>query len=267
MFHCRIYKSLQLVYIVVTCIQSTHSTYFSVPTVWCHRQYRGTGDRFLAGQDVSLFPTCLCPTKPSIWYVTGSFLPGVRLPGRESDYWLSSHWKVKNAWSCTSTPYAPLQHVTHKYRFVGALVSNAVFVQTFLSTCFYSYGYVSVIFLSKSIFWAEVRLLESRMYDGLRIEVTSNNEQLFHWMCVWRGRPEPAWSRCCDNIVLCSVTMGCSGIKDICKLLAFRFVPWPLRGVRQLVLYLFSVFFFWSFDLKCLSVNRLLCWWQITGEQ
>jgi len=264
-FHCRILKSPRLVHIVATCIQSTHSTYFSVPTVCCHGQYRGTGDRFLAGQDVSLFPTCLWPAnQPSIWYVTGSLLPGVRLPGCESDYWLSSHCKVKNVWSCTSTPYAPLQHVTHKYRFVGALVSNAVFVQTFLSTCFYSYGFVSVIFLSKSIFWAQVRLLETRMY--LRIEDTSNNEQLFYWMCVWRGRPEPAWNRC-DNIVVCSVTMRCSGIKFICKLLAFRFVPWPLQSVRQLVLYLLSAFYFWSFDLKCLSVNRLLCWWLITGEQ
>lgn len=42
---------------------------------------------------------------------------------------------------------------------------------------------MSVIFLSKSIFWAQVRLLETRMYDGLRTEDTSNNEQLF--LCVY----------------------------------------------------------------------------------
>ena len=81
----------------------TLSSYFSVPTVCCHGQYRGTGDRFLAAQDVSLFPTCLWPTKP--FHLVRN---GVRLPGRESDYWLSSHCKVKNAWGCTCTPCAPL---------------------------------------------------------------------------------------------------------------------------------------------------------------
>ena len=38
---------------------------------------------------------------------------------------------------------------------------------------------MSVILLSMSIFWAQVRLLETRMYDDLRIEDTSNNQELF----------------------------------------------------------------------------------------
>ena len=68
-----------------------------------------------------------------------------------TDFHLIARLRMRGAVP-TSTPYAPLQHVTHTYRFVGALVSNAVFVQTLLSTRFYSYGFVSVIFLSKSIF-------------------------------------------------------------------------------------------------------------------
>jgi hypothetical protein len=46
----------------------------------------------------------LRPTQPSMQWVQGAFIQGVKRPGREADHSPPSNTEVKNAWSYTSSP-------------------------------------------------------------------------------------------------------------------------------------------------------------------
>jgi hypothetical protein len=46
----------------------------------------------------------LGPTQPPIKWVPGTLTPGVKQLGHEAEHSPPSSAKVKNAWSCTSTP-------------------------------------------------------------------------------------------------------------------------------------------------------------------
>jgi hypothetical protein len=76
------------------------------------RLYRGRNwtTRFRFPASVGIFPFAtasrptLAPTQPPIQWILGALSPRVKPPGREADHSPTSSAKVKNAWSCTSTP-------------------------------------------------------------------------------------------------------------------------------------------------------------------
>jgi hypothetical protein len=80
--------------------------------------------RFLAGGGdgiIFLFATASRPvlgtTQPSIQWVLGVLTPGVKRQGCEADSSPPSSAKVRNAWSCTSTPqYVFMAWCLDKYR-------------------------------------------------------------------------------------------------------------------------------------------------------
>jgi len=51
-----------------------------------------------------MFRPVLGPTQPPIQCIPGALTPGVKLPGHAADHSPPSGAKVKNVWSCTSSP-------------------------------------------------------------------------------------------------------------------------------------------------------------------